>query len=162
MEMSARPGMTWERAEKELAPPVLTHLTPEQLIAGAKQWELGAFWNQDVEAALLGNFDLAHDGTIRPRMRRENHMQVVRALWDQKPSQLAPLVRCPTLFAVAERQGEGRAKEWLEMKREVVVRLERVIPDCRTVWFQDTVHDIPLQRPAELARTLQDFVTEGP
>jgi pimeloyl-ACP methyl ester carboxylesterase len=42
MEISARPGMTWERAERELAPPDLTHLTPAQLIEGAKRWELGA------------------------------------------------------------------------------------------------------------------------
>jgi pimeloyl-ACP methyl ester carboxylesterase len=161
MEISARPGMTWERAEKELAPPVLTHLTPSQLIEGAKKWELGAFWSDEVEEALLGNFDMADDGTIRPRMRRENHMQVVRALWEQKPSELAPQVRCPTLFAVAERQAEGRAQEWMEMKRTAVARLETLIRTCRTVWFQDTIHDIPLQRPEGLAQTISDFVAEG-
>jgi pimeloyl-ACP methyl ester carboxylesterase len=157
MEMSARPGMTWERAERDLAPPELTHLTAQQLLDAAKKWELGRLWSEEVEAALMGNFDVAEDGTIRPRMRRENHMQVVRALWDQRPSELAPLVRCPVLFAVAEREGEGRVREWLDMKREAVARLQERIADCQVVWFADTIHDIPLQRPAELAQTIADF-----
>ncbi len=157
MEMSARPGMTWERAERDLAPPVLTHLTPAQLIEGAKRWELGTFWSEEVEAALMGNFEVAEDGTIRPYLRRENHMQVVRALWEQKPSELAPLVRCPVLFAVADRQAEGRAAEWIEMKREAVAGLQKVMKDCEVAWFSDTIHDIPLQRPAELATTIAGF-----
>jgi pimeloyl-ACP methyl ester carboxylesterase len=157
MEMSARPGMTWEEAEKQLAPPVLTHLTPAQLIEGAKKWELGKIWSEEVEAALMGNFDVADDGTIRPRMRRENHMQVVRALWDQKPSEQAPLVRCQVLFAVADRKAEGRAAEWVEMKREAIARLQGRMQDCQVVWFADTIHDIPLQRPAELAQTIAGF-----
>jgi len=162
MEMSARPGMTWEEAEKQLAPPVLTHLTPAQLVEGAKRWELGRIWSKEVEAALMGNFEIADDGTIRPRMRRENHMQVVRALWDQKPSELAPLVRCPVLFAVADRQAEGRAAEWMEMKREAVARLQERMQDCQVTWFADTIHDIPLQRPAELAQTIADFADKLP
>jgi len=136
---------------------VLTHLTPEQLVEGAKKWELGTVWSEEVEAALMGNFDIAEDGTIRPRMRRENHMQVVRALWDQKPSEQAPLVRCPVLFAVADRKAEGRAAEWVEMKREAVALLQERIQDCQVVWFQDTIHDIPLQRPAELSQTIANF-----
>jgi hypothetical protein len=27
----------------------------------------------------------------------------------------------------------------------------------RTIWFDDTVHDVPLHRPAELARAIVDF-----
>ena len=157
MEMSARPGMTWEQTEKMLAPPVLTHLTPAQLIEGAKKWELGTVWSEEVEAALMGNFEVTEEGTIRPHMRRENHMQVVRALWDQRPSELAPLVRCPVLFAVAERAADQRGAEWVEMKREAIARLQERIEDCQVVWFQDTIHDIPLQRPAELAQTIADF-----
>ena len=157
MEMSARPGMTWERAERELAPPDLTHLTPDQLIAGAKQWELGAIWNEEVEAALLGNFQITENGTIRPYLSRENHMQVVRALWEQRPSELWRDVRCPALFVLAEREGEGRVREWVEMKREAVGRAEQRLADCQVLWFKDTLHDIPLHRPRELAEAIEAF-----
>ena len=159
MEISSRPGMTWGRAERDLAPPDLTHLTPEQIIAGAKQWELGAIWSEDIESALLGNFEVMEDGYIRPRLSRANHMQVVRALWEQRPSELYARVRCPVLFVLAERAGGGRAHDWNEMKRAAIAHAEGVLPDCRVLWLKDTIHDIPLHRPNELAAAIEEFAT---
>jgi pimeloyl-ACP methyl ester carboxylesterase len=157
LEVSSRPGASWERAEQDLAPPDLTHLTPDDLVAGAKRWELGRIWSDEIEEALMGNFSTVEDGTIRPNLSRTNHMQVVRALWDQKPSELYGQVRCPVLFIAAERQAEGRALEWLQLKREALERAEVAVPNCRVVWFKDSIHDIPLQRPKELARVIEDF-----
>ena len=157
MEISARPGMTWERAERELAPPDLTHLTPAQLIEGAKQWELGAIWSEAVEAALLGNFEVTEAGTVRAYLSRANHMQVVRALWEQRPSELYRDVRCPVLFVLAEREGEGRAREWNEMKRVAVERAQERLADCQVLWLKQTIHDIPLHRPGELAQAIEAF-----
>lgn len=157
LEMSARPGMTWERAERELAPPELTHLTRDQLIEGARRWELGRFWSDEVEAALLGNFALAEDGTVRPHLSRTNHMRIVRALWEQRPSALCAQVRCPVLFIAAEREAEGRAQEWSKLKREAIARAQNRLRDCQVRWFPDTVHDIPLHRPKELAEAVERF-----
>ena len=157
LEPSARPGATWERAEREMAPPDLTGLTPQQLLEGAKKWELGRVWSDGVEAALLGNFQVMEDGKIRPYLSRANHMQVVRALWEQRPSELCSAVRCPVLFVAAERGAEGRAREWLEMKREAVARQQERLAHCQVRWFKDTIHDIPLHRPNELAQAIADF-----
>jgi len=157
IDLSARPGMTWERAEREMAPPDLTSLTPARLVEMARQWELGPIWSDEVQSALLANFDVTEAGTIRPRLRRENHMQVVRALWEQRPSELCRRVRCPVLFVACEREGAARTREWLEMKRDGIARLETLLADCRVRWFADTIHDIPLQRPAELANVIEEF-----
>jgi pimeloyl-ACP methyl ester carboxylesterase len=158
MEMSARPGMTWERAERELAPPDMTRMTPNDLVDLAKRWELGPMWTDAVEEALLANFEVTEAGTIRPHMRRENHMQVVRALWEQRPSSLAGDVRCRVLYVLAERAAEGRAREWMEHKRDAIDRLQGAFAHCQVRWMPDTIHDIPLQRPTELAQTIEDFV----
>ena len=157
LELSAQPGMSWERAQRELAPPDLSDMTPQQLIEMARRWELGRIWSEAVETALLANFRLGEDGTIRPRLSRANHMQVVRALWEQRPSELCPRVRCPVLFVAAEREGEGRTREWMERKREAIERAQGLLADCRVRWFQDTIHDIPLQRPQELAQAIEEF-----
>jgi pimeloyl-ACP methyl ester carboxylesterase len=158
MEISARPGATWERAEVEMAPPDLTHLTPQRLVEMARQWELGPIWSDEIEAALLANFEITEAGTIRPRLSRANHMQVVRALWDQRVSELCEHVTCPVLFAVAERKAEGRQAQWLEMKREGVARAQERLANCEVRWFADTIHDIPLHRPDELSETIAEFV----
>jgi pimeloyl-ACP methyl ester carboxylesterase len=157
LELSARPGMTWERAEEQMAPPDLTHLTPQELVDMAKKWELGPIWSDEVEAALLANFEATEEGTLRPRLSRSNHMQVVRALWEQRPSELCTRVRCPVLFIAAERESAGRAQEWIAMKREAIGRAAALLADCQVRWFPDTIHDIPLQRPKELAREIIEF-----
>jgi pimeloyl-ACP methyl ester carboxylesterase len=157
-EVSSRPGMTWQRAEQELAPPDLSHLTAEELVAMAKKWELGPIWSPEVEAALLANFEVTEGGTIRPRFARAHHMQVVRALWEQKVSQLFPSVRCPVLFVCAERERSEGTREMTQRKRDGVERAQALLSDCRVVWFEDTIHDIPLHRPERLARTMMSFV----
>lgn len=159
LEMAARPGMTWERAEVEMAPPDLTKFTPKQLVEMAQRWELGPIWSEEIEAALLGNFHVTEEGTLRPQLSRANHMQVVRALWEQRPSELYAKVRCPVLFALAERSA-GRGQEWIAMKREAIARAETLLSNCQVRWFADTIHDIPLHRPRELAQEMTAFIEE--
>ena len=69
---------------------------------------------------------------------------------------------CPVLFVAAEREAEGRAQEWLQLKREALTVAEKSLNDSRVLWFADTIHDIPLQRPQELARAIEEFAGGAP
>jgi pimeloyl-ACP methyl ester carboxylesterase len=82
-------------------------------------------------------------------------MQVVDALYDQRPSALYPLVGCPVLLCPAAEDELAAAKQ------DAVARALRLLPDAGAIWFEDTMHDIPLQRPAELADVLARFVKEA-
>jgi hypothetical protein len=48
-----------------------------------------------------------------------------------------------------------------EAKRAAVERALHLLPDARATWFEETMHDIPLQRPAELATELARFAEEA-
>lgn len=158
LEISAREGATWEKAEREMTPPELTHLTADELVGMAKKWELGKQWSEEVEAAILANFEVLEDGKLRPRLQRAHHMQVVRALWDQHITELAPQVECPTMFIAAERAGGKGTDRWMEHKRVEIDRAQELIRQCEVRWFADTIHDIPLHRPQQLADTIEEFV----
>ena len=41
-------------------------------------------------------------------------------------------------------------------------RVLALFPSASVTWFEDTMHDIPLQRPAELATELARFAKELP
>jgi hypothetical protein len=45
-------------------------------------------------------------------------------------------------------------------KRGAVGRALQLLPSAHVTWYEDTMHDIPLQRPAELAADLARFVKE--
>lgn len=158
VELSARPGLTWERVQQEMAPPDFSGMTREMLLAEAQAWDLGRIWRPEVEGALLANFEEAEDGTVHPRLRRAHHMRILRALWEQQPSTLYGRIRCPVLLVLAVPSApQGRAAQFLEAKQLGAATAQRLLPHCDILWMEDTIHDIPLQRPQELAAAIGDF-----
>lgn len=152
-----RGRMTWEEAEKRMAPPVLDGLTRSQFAEMAREWLVGPEWSDDVEAAVLANFEEQPDGTIRPRFPRDRHMQVVRAMWELSTSDLLPRLRCPTLLVPAYGAAPAGAAEFVAMKRGAVERAAAAIPEVSVVPMEHSVHDIPLHYPRELAATILEF-----
>ena len=157
-ELALRPGMTWEQAEKQLAPPQLTGTTVERFVERVRSRALGAIWDSQIEAAVLANFEVQEDGTIRPRFSRANHMQVVRAMYDQRVSQLYPRIRCPVLLLPAIRGDDPAASEQNERKRSSVARAGAALSRGHTVWLEDSIHDVPLQRPSLVADLISGFL----
>ena len=157
LELSA--SMSWERAERELAPPHFEGMLMDDFLAQAsssRATDLG--WSPEMREIVLANFDLGKDGTIRPRLRRESHLKILRALYDQKPSRLYDKVRCPVLMVPATREPEDdRSRRWLRAKRHSVDQAQRLLQKREVLWMEDTVHDIPLHRPRELAAAVADF-----
>ncbi len=96
----------------------------------------------------------------------ENHMQILRAMWDQDPAALFPAVHAPTRYILAEGAGVGGASAaaedgFLAAKRAgAALARERMAgaPSVEVFWMPDTIHDIPLQRPAELAERMGEFL----
>jgi pimeloyl-ACP methyl ester carboxylesterase len=147
------PGMTRELARERLAPPRFA-VPLEDWLARAGRFAAGSDggWVRDF---LRAGVDVDDRGVARARFRFDNHMQVVDALYDQRPSALYPLVGCPVLLCPAAEDELAAAKQ------DAVARALRLLPDARAIWFEDTMHDIPLQRPAELADVLARFVKEA-
>jgi len=159
LEMASLPGNTWERVERELAPPDFTGMTVESLLAFAPRTELGAIWGPEVERAVLANFYIGEDGSVRPRLSRERHMRILRAIWELKASELYPRIACPVLMVAAQpSEPRGRAADFLAAKRLGLATAERLLRRSRTLWLADTIHDIPLQRPRELAEAIVAFL----
>jgi pimeloyl-ACP methyl ester carboxylesterase len=148
------PGMTRELARERLAPPRFA-VPLEDWLARAGRFAAGAGRGGWVRDFLRAGVDVDDRGVARARFHFDNHMQVVDALYDQRPSALYPLVDCPVLLCPAAEDELAAAKQ------DAVQRALRLLPDARATWFQDTMHDIPLQRPAELAAELARFVKEA-
>jgi pimeloyl-ACP methyl ester carboxylesterase len=106
----------------------------------------------------MGNFAIDTEDRIAPHLTYENHLKIVRGMWDQRPTQLFAQVACPALIIPAELPpADQRAAEWLDRKRRSVAVAEAAIPHARVVWAHDTIHDVQLQRPEWLASQLVVF-----
>lgn len=159
MEISAWPEMTWERTLQLMSPPPLAGLKLEIFLQGARSWPgLGGLWNDGIQEIVLANFAIDGDGAIHPHLSRENHLKILRALWEQKPFEMWERLRCPALIVSAGgRRDSPPPDEWLERKRQDIAAAERSAPSLRVEWMEDTIHDVPLQRPRELAAAIERF-----
>ena len=160
LEISSFPDMTWERTLEVMSPPPLAGLKLEAFLQGARNWPgLAEVWSDDVQEIVLANFRIDEDETIHPHLSRENHLKILRSLWEQKPSALWSSLRCPALLVPAARDHpDPRSAIWMEHKRKGLALAEERAPAVRVVWMEDTIHDVPLQRPRELASAIEGFL----
>jgi pimeloyl-ACP methyl ester carboxylesterase len=152
----------WPTAERMLEPPDLIGTPVEEFRANLKFW-LGAAWSHQAESIILHNFEIRADQTIAPHLQKSNHMQVARAIYDHHPSELWASVQCPVLMvpAVAAGPHDDRTRDMLDAKRRNVARAEQNLKQSQTLWMIDTIHDIPLQKPNELANAMKEFATRN-
>jgi pimeloyl-ACP methyl ester carboxylesterase len=153
--VAAWAGATREEAHRRMAPPRFAVPLADWL-ARAGRFDAGGPGGQPwVRDYLRAGVEVDDRGVARSRFRFDNHMQVVDALYDQRPEALFPLVDRPVLLCVAEDPAGG---ERAGVKRDAAARALALFPSATVTWFEDTMHDIPLQRPAELAAELARFV----
>ena len=160
IEISARSNRTLEDAKGEMAPPVWKGVTLEAFRARLRSRSI-AMDDDRVEQIVLANFRVLEDGTITSRLSRDNHFKIIEALWDHKPSELYPMVECPVLLMPAmQRNGESSPTRrfWRE---QAIARAESLLPRSKTVWMEDSIHDVPLQRPSLVASTIADHIVGG-
>jgi len=158
IEPSNKPGYTWERARKEMTPPSFTNMTLDDLLQRATKRWLGSIWSSEIKSILLANFHVSQSGIVTPRLKRENHMKIVRSLWDHKPSRLYSQVKCPTLLVPAWEESEDQRKlMFMDMKRNAIRLALDFIPSSKVVNMEQTMHDIPLHRPQELTDAILEF-----
>ncbi|HEX2373089.1 MAG TPA: alpha/beta hydrolase [Actinomycetota bacterium] len=148
-------GATREEARRRLAPPRFAVPLADWL-ARARRFDSGGPGGQTwVRDYLRAGVEVDDQGVARARFHFDNHLQVVDALYDQHPAELFPLVDCPVLLCPAAEEADGGALA--ETKRGAADRALELLPSATLTWFEDTMHDIPLQRPAELAAELARF-----
>lgn len=157
-----RPGATWEQVARDLAPPRFAG-TPRATFLGWVRDDIpGA--GPEVEEIELRIVELRADDTVGPRLSFENHMRILRAMWDEDATTLFPAVRAPTRYILAEGVGGASEDGFVAAKRRGAnLARQRMTgaPTVEVVWLPDTVHDIPLQRPAILATQLAGLLASA-
>jgi pimeloyl-ACP methyl ester carboxylesterase len=149
-------NMTWEDAERTMAPPRLAGTPRTRFLDMAKKFELGSNWTPEVEAAVMGNFEVREDDTIAPWLTFERHMKILRAIYGYHPAEALPQVACPALIMPCVR-GDS---EMVQRKRAAVERVQPLLRRGKVVWFEDAIHDVPLQRPTLVADAIGSFVRD--
>lgn len=159
--VASRPGNTLEKAKVDMAPPVWEGMTFAKLEERAHTWRPASMLTPQHIEILRSNFRQNGDDTITSRLSRENHLRIIEALWDHSPPALYPQVQCPVLLMPA-RQNDNEAvadRRW--RREESIAEASKLIPRSKTVWMEDSVHDVPIQRPELVAGVITEHIENG-
>ena len=156
---------TLDDALVQMAPPDFSGVTPAQFMERVKsggQWAtLIGQHGQPAEQIILGNFETLDDGTLRAKLSRANHLRIIEALWDHHPRELYESVSCPVLMLPSRQRENPDAYERTLARSESIAAAEGLLPRCKTVWLEDSIHDVPVQRPELVAATIREHILAG-
>ena len=152
-------GASWEEMEQRLTPPRLAGMPLSLFRPRLEAWFAEWGGSEKAVSITLDNFEIGEDECIYPRLAFEQHMRIVRSIWDFKTYNYFTRLRCPTLMIPARPMEPHSTSEeaFLQAKERGVARAQKIIKNLRVAWLPDTIHDIPLQRPGELAEVVADF-----
>jgi pimeloyl-ACP methyl ester carboxylesterase len=145
--------VSWAEAKRALAPPTLDGMRFERFRA-----ELGRHLplpvTPQIEATVLSLIRVDPRGRIHPRLARTNHFRILHAIWEQDVLGLHAKLAVPTLAILAH--GSGGSSEFDAAKRRGAARLREAGSPARVSWMEG-IHDLPLQKPGELASRIRRF-----
>ncbi|MGH2517677.1 MAG: alpha/beta fold hydrolase, partial [Ktedonobacterales bacterium] len=155
-----RPGATWETISRDLAPPRFAGTPRETFLGWIHQGIPGA--GPEVDEIELNIVELHPEDTVGPRLAFENHLRILRAMWDEEPETIFSAIRAPVLYVLAEPAGATVETDgFLAAKRQGIATAQTLLahsPRVEVEWMANTVHDVPLQRPAALAERIARFL----
>jgi pimeloyl-ACP methyl ester carboxylesterase len=161
-QLDDHPGATWERVSDLLAPPPLAGMRREELLRRLS--DPSRRWQPDAQSLdiTLANFEVLPDDTVRPRLQRDHHMHLLHSLYEFRAYEAFRDVRCPVLVISARPPAPRRLEEeaHLKLKERGLERARESIADLTAVWMDETVHDVPLQRPQDLAQAVLAWAAE--
>jgi len=140
----------WEDCERAPAPPALEG-TPRSRVAAAMR-VAHRDWSAEAIEATLANLEVLADGTVRPRLTRERHLRILRALWEHSPSEVIATLGAPVLLVPAD-----SGDDWSRVKRDEIDRAVAAGRDVRVRWFSPADHDVHAQHPRELGDVLHEW-----
>jgi pimeloyl-ACP methyl ester carboxylesterase len=146
---------TWETCLAALTPPRLDHLTPTEI--EARMREMHPELPDRAIAAALECFRVRADGRIEPRLARHHHLQILRSLWEHRPSTRYPTLEAPTLLVLADTGDAARTAA--KLQAETLART--TAPKLRSHWFSPALHDVHSQFPDRVADLLATAVRDG-
>lgn len=155
IDLSGRPGATWEETSERMQPPNLLGTPRTQMIERFRSHQPA--WSDEQIEMQMGNYETLEDGTIRPWLTLNRHMAIVRALWDEPPTGLFERIETGVLVALAGSGDEERRRGREETAAAAAVRLKRAAVKV----FEGAPHDIHVDRPHELADWMLDAIGRG-
>jgi 3-oxoadipate enol-lactonase len=150
-----------EEAKFEMAPPDFSGVKVDGFLERVRSRHLDSGMGPEVVDIVLANFEILEDQTIKARLSRANHLRIIEGLWDHHPKELYSKVQCPVLIMPARQQNNLATHEHGKRRLMLLEEAEELLLKSKTVWLEDSIHDVPIQRPELVADVIKSHLADG-
>jgi pimeloyl-ACP methyl ester carboxylesterase len=105
-------------------------------------------WSDAAVEGVLGNLRERADGSVTPRLEREQHRAIIGSMLRHRPRTLYPLVRCRVLLLAAT--GDATPAR----KRAQLTEAATALAHAELVEFRGGDHDLHAHRPVRVAEEI--------
>ena len=144
----------WSECKTLLAPPNMLGVPWEHFESLIRSTHPS--WPEMGIQGVLANMERLPDGTFRPWLSREHHLEILWHLWQHDPFDICAKLQVPILFVPA---GGDSLRD--QDKKAALEKLSRTTWKSKTAWFDPADHDIHAQFPKELADLLHTELVTG-
>lgn len=154
-------GDSWEEAEKQMLPPEIDGTPVSRFLEFMQRWpQIRDIWSPGLGEMVLSNFAVRDDRIYR-HLPIPLHMKIARAIFDMRPTQLYARLTVPALIVPCFTDPTSdRERHWDQAKRHGLELIRSEHPNVQLAVMENTIHDIPLQRPHILAEAIQNFAAD--
>lgn len=145
----------WAECARTLSPPALAGMKFDRLRSYIRAAHPD--WSNEAIDGQMHNMERLEDGTIRPWLTLERHLDVLRGLWEHSPSTLWNEIDIPILFTPAAKGNDSHT----ESKRAQISRAVTSLRRGRAEWFEPADHDLHAQFPDRFASVVDDAISTG-
>ena len=164
IEISKIPHNTRKKSLDSMAPPDFNGWTRDEMIKRlqTRDWGIRDCYSKkfNLDEIVLSNFHISRNSAITPHFRRLNHLKVISAFWAHKPTELFSSITVPTLIMPAFKSNHKTSIR-TTTRDQVLAIAESLIPQSKVVRLEDSIHDVPLQKPLLVAKILSAAIKEG-
>jgi pimeloyl-ACP methyl ester carboxylesterase len=145
---------SWEACLAALTPPSLDHLTLAELEARLRAQHPD--FSDRAIAAYLHCFQASSAGRVEPRLARPRHLEILRSLWEHRPSTRWVTLATPALLLLADTGDTERTAGKRRAEGTALASASKI----RSQWLVGH-HDLHLQFPEQIADALTGAVDDG-
>lgn len=145
----------WAECARTLSPPALAGMKFDRLRSYIRAAHPD--WSDEAIDGQMHNMERLEDGTIRPWLTLERHLDVLSGLWEHSPSRLWNEIDIPILFTPATKGNDSHT----ESKRAQISRAVTSLRRGRAEWFDPADHDLHAQFPDRFASVVDDAISTG-
>ena len=146
-------GITYDDMKKKFTPPDFTETHVDEFKHRIYS-KINSSNNRLLEDIILSNFNIKDNLIKGAKLSLDNHMKIIESIWYYKPTEIYKYIKIPVLLMPARQDNENFTSTEKLFKTTGINNAIDSLDFVKLIWLDNSIHDVPLQRPKLLANNI--------